>query len=163
MTIAVLIMKIAQGKDCSGSGSRLCVSIGGICDVAPRGPRAEFQQMAIEVAEEDRAPAAQAADLHILWSPRLAPVNQACLLDASEDGVELLLADMKRVVIHLEAVAAVIKIKGEGVVHLHRRERSHRAVIGKAEQVGEELCRRNLVTRRYDRVIERDSHGAPPS
>jgi len=67
--------------------------------------------MTVEIAEENNAPAAYIANLHILRSPRLAAVNEAGLLDAPENRFELLLADMKCVVMHLEARAAIIEVE----------------------------------------------------
>src|SRR5258707_5847250 len=119
--------------------------------------------MASEIAEESNAPARHCADLHVLRSPRLAAVDEGGLRDAPENSVELLLADMKCIVMHLKALPAIIEVERQRLVDPHGSERAHRAVIGESEYLCEELCRRHFVMRRYDRVIENDSHYAPPA
>src|ERR1700687_624399 len=109
----------------------------GGCGFAPRGHGAEFDQMAIEIAEEDNAPAAYDADLHVLRSPRLTATGDAGVLDTPENRVELFLADMKRVVKHLEALPAIVEVKRQRLVDLHRSERTHRAVVAESKYLCE--------------------------
>ena len=72
--------------------------------------------MTVEIAEEDNSPARHCADLHVLRSPRLAAVDEGGLRDAPENSVELLLADMKCIVMHIKPSAAIIEVANVSVL-----------------------------------------------
>src|ERR1700684_4486729 len=113
----------------------------------------KLQDVAVGILEIDAAPAAPGVDLHVLLRERTASVWNAGLFDPTEDRVELRVADVESVVVHLEAVP-VVEIEREGLVDPDRRKMTHRALVVEAEHVREKLCRRLLVMRRYDRVIQ---------
>src|SRR5579859_3654011 len=87
--------------------------------------RQQLEDMAVRIAEVDASAAVSVVDLAVVERMRPAAVRDACLPDALEDGVELLVADAEGVVVPLEALA-VLEVERQRVVHAHRRERAHR-------------------------------------
>src|SRR5262249_54055514 len=65
-------------------------------------------------------------------------------------------------VVHLEAVP-VVEVQREGVVDPHGGKVSHRALVRQSENVGKEPCRRFLIVRGHNRVIQRDRHRSTSS
>src|SRR5215469_2724114 len=130
--------------------------------VGRSGSGEKLQHVAVGILEVDAASAAPGIDLHILLRERAAAVGDAGLFDSAEDRVELRVADVERIVMHLEAIP-VVKIQRERFVDSYGRKMTHRTLVFEAEHTGEKLCRRFLVVRRYDRVIQRDWHNSPPS
>src|SRR5262249_402175 len=117
----------------------------------------QFQHVAVGIFEVHATSAAPLVDLHVILRERSAPVWDARVLDAREDSVELGIADVKRVVVHVEVVP-VVEVEGQSLIDPDRREVTHRTFVLEPEDMREEVCRRDLVARGYDRVIERDSH-----
>src|ERR1700704_2134477 len=62
----------------------------------------QFEYVTVRVFEIESAPAAPIVQLAVVEAPRRAAIGEALLLDAAEDGVEFLLADVKRVVVTVE-------------------------------------------------------------
>src|ERR1700721_1347977 len=112
--------------------------------------------MAVGMAEIDAAAAVPVVELAIVEAPRRAAETDLALLDAAEDGVELGLADMKRVMMALE-FGVVVEQQRQRLVDPHRREIAGAPAL-QAENIGEEFGRRDLVARRHDGVVERDGH-----
>ena len=109
--------------------------------------------MAVGIFEIDAAAAVPSIGLHVVLRVWTAAVGDSGLLDATEDRVELRVADMESVVMHLKTIP-VVEIQGECFVDSDGRKMAHRAVVFQAEHVGEKLCRRLFVMRRHDRVIQ---------
>ena len=57
----------------------------------------------------------------------------------------------------------VVEIQGERCVDSSRRKMTRRALVLEPEDVREKLCRRLLVVRRHDRMIQRYIHDSPSS
>jgi len=64
----------------------------------------KLHYVTVGILKIDAAPATPSVDLHILLRERTAPIRNASLLDSSEDRIELRVADVESVVVHLEMV-----------------------------------------------------------
>src|SRR6202035_2262637 len=126
------------------------------------GSREKLQHVAVGIFEIYAMAAVPGIGFHVILRHWTAAVRNSGLLDATEDGVELRVADVESIVMHIEAIPGV-EIQGERFVDLDWRKMAHRAVVLQAEYPGEKLCRGLLVMRRHDRVIQRDCHNWPPS
>jgi hypothetical protein len=113
--------------------------------------------MPIGVLEIDPTSATPGVDLHILLRKRTTAVRNGGFLDSAEDGVELSVAYMESVVMHLKVIP-IIEIERERFVDSNWREMTHGALVFEPEHVSEKLRRLLLVVRRHDRVIKRDAH-----
>src|SRR5215471_7754512 len=91
----------------------------------------------------------------------IAAVSEPRRLDASEDGVELGVADMKGVVVAFELAVLVAEQHRHLVVDAHRREIMDGFGL-QSEEFRKETCRRHLVMRRDNGVVEDDGHRTPP-
>jgi hypothetical protein len=118
--------------------------------------------VAVGIFEIDAAAAVPSIGLHVILREWTAAVGDSGLLDSTEDRIELRIADVESVVMHLEAIP-VVEVEGECFVNSDGRKMTHRAFVLQTEQVGEKLCRRLLVMRRHDRVVQRDCRNSPPS
>src|SRR5262249_19658843 len=68
---------------------------------------------------------------------------------------------VKGIVMTLEPVA-IIEVEGQGIIHPHRREVPHRSLIRQTKDVRKEPCRRFLVVRWDNGMVQCDSHTIPP-
>src|SRR5438067_196638 len=66
-----------------------------------------FEQMPVEILEVEAASATASVDLAVLGRARSTAEFAPGCLYAAQDGVELLIADVKRVVVALERIAVV--------------------------------------------------------
>jgi hypothetical protein len=66
------------------------------------------------------------------------------------------------VVMHLEAIP-VVEIQGKCFVDSDGRKMTPPTLVFQAKYLGEKICRRLFVMRRYNRVIQCDWHNSPPS
>src|SRR5262245_45548495 len=96
-------------------------------------------------------------ELPVLGTPGSAAVGEPRLPHASEDGLELGLGDMERVVLATE-LRIVVKQKRQAVVDLHRRKMLPWPRVGEPEELGELPSRRLLVTGRDNGVVEGNRH-----
>jgi hypothetical protein len=62
----------------------------------------QLQQMPIRIAKVDSEPAVPMIDLHVVWGPWVAAVDQIFSLDTAEDLVEFCLTHFEGVVVWLE-------------------------------------------------------------
>src|SRR5690242_977478 len=116
--------------------------------------------MAVRVAEVDAAAAAPVVELAVVQAPRCAAVGNFGFLNAAEDGVEVAVADVKRVVMAFE-VRVVVEQQRQRLVDLDRREVAGAAAL-EPENLGKEFRRRGLVAGRHDGVVENDAHSSLP-
>src|SRR5262245_48597040 len=100
--------------------------------------------MAVEVLEVHPAAATPVVELAVLEAPRRAAVGKAGVLDAAKDGVELLVADVERVVLDRRRLV-LVEQERQRLIYPHMPEVVALAIEGEAEQVGEEACRGDLV------------------
>src|SRR5687768_18512139 len=98
--------------------------------------------MSVRVAKVDAPAAVPGVELPILKIPRVAAARDPCLLHLFHNGVELLIAHMKRVVMDIEPVDIVVEIEGEPVIDAHRREIPACALIEWKSEYLREACGR---------------------
>ena len=103
--------------------------------------------MAVGVAEIDAAATVPVVELTIVDAPRGAAIGQLRLANAPEDGIELVIADMERVVVTLEFLG-VVEQERERVVETDRREMPVLRIGLETENAGKKLRRRPLVAGR---------------
>src|SRR5260370_36406063 len=103
-------------------------------------PRHQLEQVAVGIAEIDAAAAVPVVELAVVEAPRRAAENDLGFLDAAEDGVELGLADMKRVMMTLE-LGVVIEQQRQRLVDPHRRKIAAAPAL-QSENASKELGRR---------------------
>src|SRR5215467_4369018 len=77
-----------------------------------------------------------------------------------QDRIELLVTDMKRVVMKIE-ILGIIEIERQCLIDAHWRKVSVRPFVRQSEDMGKRARRGILVMRRHDRVIQNDRHGSP--
>src|SRR5580658_466051 len=98
--------------------------------------------MAVDVLEIKSATAVPMVELAVAQAPRRAADGDVLFFDARENGIELLVADVKRQMMALELVV-LVKQQRQRFVDLHRREIAGAAGF-EAENAGEELGRRRF-------------------
>ena len=117
--------------------------------------------MAVRIAKINPAAAFARIQLPILSAPRITTPRDSRFLHALEDSVELLVVDMKRIVVDFERLG-VVEIQGKLVVNLNRSEMAHGSVVLEAENLREETGRSFLVPRRHNSMIQRYRHDSLP-
>jgi hypothetical protein len=123
--------------------------------------RHKFQNMAVRVAEVNSAASFARVQLPIVKASGLASIRNPGILDAPEDGIELALANVKRVVVVFKRFG-VVKIKGEILVNSNGSEVSHQTVVLKTEDLRKKTRCGLLVTRRHNSVIQGYAHDCLP-
>src|SRR5712691_444418 len=91
-----------------------------------------FENVPVRVLKIDAAAAAPVVDLHVGARARPAAIGDPLLLDARENRVELRVAHLEGIVMHLE-IAALVEIEGQRLVDLDRREMGMRTVVFEPE------------------------------
>ena len=124
-------------------------------------PRHDLDEVPVEVSEVDERPTVTRTGLHVVRRVGAAAVRDALGLDPSENLVELLFADVERLVMGLKAIA-VLEVEPERLVHSHWREVAPGALVGEAEEVSEERRRLLLVLHGHDGVVEYNGHRLSP-
>src|SRR4029077_588634 len=81
----------------------------------------QFEDVGIVVAQIDPTSTVPVVELTIVDAPRGAPIGQLRLANAPEDGVELGIADVERVMVTLEFLG-VVEQERERVVDTYRRK-----------------------------------------
>src|SRR6185503_2035123 len=119
--------------------------------------------LAVGIFEVDTAAAVVVVDLSRVRARRIRPVLEPALADASEDAIELVLADQKRVVLDGDVAVRVAEIERHAVVELDDEEMAGALRRRAAEDLGQERRRAPLVATPDDRVVERDAHALPPA
>src|SRR5918996_1162123 len=117
--------------------------------------------MPVGVDEIDASPAATVAYFHVVQTPGATAVGHAFGLDPTEDGVKLLIADVKGVVMAL-CFIPIVKVQCQGVVDLHWCEVPSGSFISQPEDFSEPPGRRFFVPGRYDGVVQSNGHEKPP-
>src|SRR6476660_2416437 len=117
--------------------------------------------MTVRVLPVDVLAAKAGVDLHVVVATGTAAVRDVRRLNAAEDRVEVVVADMETEVVTLELLA-IGKIEGQCLVEIDGREVTLRFRPGYVEEVRQELRPRESVVGRNDHVVEPDDHGAPP-
>src|SRR5262249_6019676 len=120
-----------------------------------------FQHMAVGIPEVDASPPTAGVDLPVLRGPRPASVRDTGGLNAAEHSVELRITHMKGIVMTPGPVA-IIEVEGQGFVHPHGREVPQTSLIRQTKDVSKEPCRRFLVVRWDNGMVQCDSHTTPP-
>lgn len=113
--------------------------------------------MAIRVAKIDAAAAVPVVELTVVEAPRCAAIGELRLANATEDGIELSIADVEGVVVALEPLVVVEKER-ECVVDAYRREMAVFRIGMEAKDARKNLRRCPLVAGRDDGVVEGDGH-----
>src|SRR5580704_6348555 len=116
----------------------------------------KLEHVAVGIAEIDAAAAVPVVELAVVEAPRRAAENDLGFFNAAKDGVELGLADMKRVVMALE-LGIVIEQQRQCLVDPHRREIAAAPAL-QSEKASKEFGRRDFVACRYDGMVEHDGH-----
>jgi hypothetical protein len=132
-----------------------------------------FQQMTVEFPEIEGPAATAVCDLAVRLRGRPAAVGHALRLHPPKDAIELLLRDVKRVMVALQlvrhkmedasGVCVVGKVDGEVLVGRHLGEAPFRGLHREAKDLGEELGRGAFVLRWNDQVVSCDCHVVSPS
>src|SRR5208283_4283825 len=107
----------------------------------------------------DAASAVPIVELAVLGGPGRASKGELLPLHATEDRIELGVADMKGVMALVER-RLVCEEQGERVVDAHRREMAVRLVGVQTGDLREPARRLGFVVSRNDGVIEDDRHGS---
>src|SRR5262245_53542026 len=110
-------------------------------------------------------------DLHVHRTVGHAPVGDAARLDATQDGIELGIADAEAIVQRGEGPFRLIEVQRQAIAHVHGAERTYALFRpGNIEQTGQQLRGRALVVGGNDRVVEVNGHAglrlkapAPPA
>ena len=84
------------------------------------GPGHQLENVPVRVAEVDAPAAIPGVELLILEIPWLAAECESCLFHSIQNGVELRVAYMKRVVMDVETVDIVVEIKSKSLIDSHR-------------------------------------------
>src|SRR5262245_59044466 len=130
--------------------------------------RHHLQQVAVRILEVEAAPTPAAVDPPVGMAVGIAARWDPARLDATEDCLELLVADVKGVVVAsanlgIEAGPApflglVGEVEGQARVDAHGREVAVARLDPQAEYLGEELRRGALVLCGHDGVIQTNHH-----
>src|SRR5207245_4731703 len=122
-----------------------------------------FQQMAVELPEIEGPAATALRDLAVRILGRPAAVGQALGLHPPKDAVELLIRDVKRVMVALElfrhkmedtpGVFVIGEVDGEVLIDRYLGEAPLGWLHREAKDFGEELGRGEFVLRRNDKVM----------
>src|SRR5437667_2061862 len=123
--------------------------------------REDLPQVAVVVLPVEIPPTEAGIDLHVVLATGAASIREPARLDPAEDGVEVVITDVKAVVMALELLAPC-EIDRQRVVDVDRLERLTRRVPRDVEQAGQELCPADGFVRGNDEVIESDRHATPP-
>src|SRR5262249_28713422 len=119
--------------------------------------RQHFEHVPVRIAEIEAAAAATAIDLHVIKRAGAAAISNSLGAHPLEDLVELRLIDLEGVVVALE-VRIVVEIERQRVVDPQRSEAREGTFVAQAQDAGAEAGGCLLVLRRYDRVVEKNSH-----
>src|SRR5262245_26671360 len=116
--------------------------------------------MTVRVLPVDVLAAEARVDLHVVVATGMAAVRDVRRLDAAENRVEVMVADVKTEVVTLESLS-IGEVESQRLVDVHGREIALRRLPGYAEQAGQGLCCVESVVGRNDHVVEPDAHGEP--
>src|SRR5258705_1406055 len=119
--------------------------------------------MACRILEVDAATAVVVVDLAGPAAPRIRPMLQTALLDASVDPVEIVLGHQERIVLRADLlVLSHLRVVEAGtVVESYRKEVTEFLGAWQAEELREEVGRFLPVFRGDDGVVEGDGHMNP--
>src|SRR6267142_830237 len=108
--------------------------------------------MTVGILEVEATAAPAGVDLAVCVAVRLAPVGECLGLHPAEDGLELLVADVKR-----EVETQTVPRRNGGLAPRVR-------IVGEVEgeDLGKEAGRGRLVLGGHDRVIQSNRHDPPP-
>src|SRR4030095_9001149 len=98
------------------------------------------------------APAAVPIIERAIPGPWILAERYAGVLNALPDGIELPIAHMESIVMHVE-VLGIIEIEGQRVIDAHGCKMAGCALVLQSEGLGEKAGGSVLILRRYDRVI----------
>ena len=118
--------------------------------------------MPVGIAEVEPASLMVMVDLVVLETPWAAPVRDALVLDALEDGIELRVGGDEREVEAGEVRSTLVEIDRQMLVDLHGRKVSPGSFVFKSEDSSKPAGGLFLVVRRDDRVIQMERHGYAP-
>src|SRR5262249_8951034 len=119
--------------------------------------RQHYEHVPVRIAEIEAAAAAPAINLHVVKRAGAAAISNSLGAHALEDLVEFRLIDLEGVVVALE-VRIVVEVERQRVVDPQRSEVREGTFVTQAQDAGEKACGCLLVVRRYDRVVEHNSH-----
>src|SRR6516162_4089385 len=85
---------------------------------APVRPGNHLEIVAVWIAKIDAASTIVVVDLARPAAPRISPVVEAAILDATEDGVEVSFADQEGVVLRPNRALGVGKVERDAIVQL---------------------------------------------
>src|SRR5262245_43004930 len=124
------------------------------------GPCHQFENVSTGIAEVHAPPAIPGIELPVLQIPWVAAERESRLLHPFQNGVELLVTHMKRVVMDVEVVG-IVEIERQRLIDTHRGKVAARPFVLQPKDIREKARRGLLVACRDDRVIQRDGHQAP--
>jgi hypothetical protein len=123
--------------------------------------RQKFQNMAVWVTKVKPPAALSGVQLPILETPGFTSIRNSGLLHAPQDCIELIIANVKSVVVVFKRFS-VVEIKGQLLIDSNRSKVPRWAGILKTEDLREKTCGGLLVMRRHDSVIQRYTHDRLP-
>ena len=119
--------------------------------------RQKFQNMAVWVTKVNPPAALSGVQLPILETPGFTSIRNSGLLHALQDCIELIIANVKSVVVVFKRFS-VVEIKGQLLIDSDRSKVPRWAGILKTEDLREKTCGGLLVMRRHDSVIQPYTH-----
>src|ERR1700722_6419676 len=133
----------------------------GSASATPIGSRQDFQEMAVGVRKVHTATPIVAIDLTRPAHGRVGPVLHLTLRDATEDLVEFILGNKKRVVLGLHGGIGLVKVERDVVGSADDEEGPEARRRAEAQDLGQEGRRRLLVATPHDGVVEPYRHHGP--
>ena len=123
-------------------------------------PGNDLEQVAIRIFEVQAAAAVTVVDRPALGLARICPVRQVLIADATERGVELFLANEKRIMLGRDILACLCEIQRDAIVGLYHEKvpeaGSRRASQG--SRSGTPLTAAGRDTRRWCGSVARSRH-----
>src|SRR6516225_4391857 len=122
------------------------------------GPGDHFEIVAVRIAKIDAASAIVVVDLAGPAAPWISPVVEAAILDATEDGVEVSLADQEGVVLRPNRALGVGKVQRDAIIQFDDVEVAEAGRHRAPQHLGQELGRSALVRGPDDGMIKLSGH-----
>src|SRR6185312_13209920 len=94
----------------------------------------QFQHMPVEIAKIDAPAALTMIQLTIGRAPGIAAPFDARILHALEDGVELIVADMERIMVDVKRIG-IVEVQCQFIINFHRGKVPRGSLIGKSKDV----------------------------
>src|SRR4249920_3363448 len=110
--------------------------------------------MAVGIAKINPPAAFAGIQLPILPTPRITAPGDSRFLHTLEDSVELLVADMKSIVVQFKSLG-LVEVQSKLAINSNRSKMAHGSFVFETENLREETGRSFLVTRRHNSMIRK--------